>query len=83
MYKLPNIIVPVRLYSGGKLTMSVATMINEDSQQYLEECNHILKLIINKVYYARVDEKVIITSLLEGYMEVEQGDFVDLFIESK
>ncbi|MCM3705197.1 MULTISPECIES: recombinase family protein [Cytobacillus] len=55
----------------------------EDSQQYLEECNRILKLIINKVYYARVDEKVTITSPLEGYTEVEQGDFVDLFIESK
>ena len=55
----------------------------EESQQYLEQCNRILKLIINKVYYARVSEKVTITSPLEGYMEVEQGDFVDLFIESK
>jgi site-specific DNA recombinase len=55
----------------------------EASQQDLEECNRILKLIINKIHYARVDEKVTITSPLEGYMEIEQGNFVDLFIESK
>lgn len=56
---------------------------NEDSQQYLAECNRILKLIINKVHYDRLNERVIITSPLENYMEVEQGDFVDLFIEAK
>lgn len=49
----------------------------------LEECNRLLKLIINKVYYARVDAKVTITSPLEGYIEVEQGDFVELSIEPK
>ncbi|MBT2656707.1 recombinase family protein [Bacillus sp. ISL-18] len=55
----------------------------EASQQDFDECNRILKLIINKIHYARVDEKVTITSPLEGYMDVEQGDFVELSIESK
>ncbi|MCQ6278146.1 recombinase family protein [Bacillus sp. EB600] len=55
----------------------------EASQKDLDECNRILKLIINKIHYARVNEKVTITSPLEGYMEIEQGDFVELRIESK
>jgi site-specific DNA recombinase len=49
----------------------------------LEECNRLLKLIINKVHYARVNDRITITSPLEGYMEVENGDFVDLSIEQK
>lgn len=55
----------------------------EDSHQHLAECNRILKLIINKVHYERVNERITITSPLEGYMEVEQGNFVDLSIDSK
>lgn len=55
----------------------------EDSQQDLDECNRLLKMIINKIHYARVDEKAVITSPIEGYMEVEQGDFVDVVIVPK
>ncbi|WP_180247488.1 recombinase family protein [Bacillus sp. AFS031507] len=47
------------------------------------ECNRLLKLIINKVLYSRVEKKVIITSPLEGNMEVVQGDYIELFIDSK
>lgn len=49
----------------------------------LEECNRLLKLIINKVKYVRVNERIEVTSPLEGYYEVEQGDFVDLSIYPK
>ncbi|OQP18523.1 hypothetical protein B2I20_18900 [Bacillus stratosphericus] len=45
--------------------------------------NKLLKLIINKVKYARMNERIEIVSPLEGYMEVEQCNFIDLFIEPK
>lgn len=57
----------------------------EASQQHIAECNRLLKLIINKVLYARGDAESVITSPLEIY-EASQGkhqDFIELFIESK
>ncbi|MCM3735649.1 recombinase family protein [Bacillus cytotoxicus] len=47
----------------------------------------IIRKIFNKVHYERVNERTSITypseNPLEIYMEVEHGDFVDLFIEPK
>jgi site-specific DNA recombinase len=57
----------------------------QDSQQDTVECNRLLKLIINKVLYARGDAESVITSPLERY-EASQGirrDYIELLIESK
>jgi site-specific DNA recombinase len=58
---------------------------NKCSQKDLEECNRILKLIINKVFYVRGDSKIVITSPIETY-DADQGlqqDYIELLLEPK
>jgi site-specific DNA recombinase len=53
------------------------------ANENLVECNRLLKLIIDKVYYTRLTEKVTgINPSREG-LKVEQGDYIEVHIVSK
>lgn len=62
----------------------INNLYNKDiSHNDMVEVNRLLKLILDKVYYRRLTEKVTgINSSREG-LNVEQGDFIEILIASK
>ncbi|MFB5194611.1 recombinase family protein [Neobacillus sp. KR4-4] len=56
---------------------------SEASQQDLAECNRLLKLMLDKVYYTRLTEKVTGINHSTKSLKVEKGDFIEILIASK